>query len=46
MGHLQLRDKERVEREGEAVDLPSLMELWVMTKRMYLKTQVAEMSFL
>lgn len=46
VGHLQLRDKERVEREGEAVDLPSLMELWVMTKRMYLKTQVAEMSFL
>lgn len=34
MGHLQLRDKERVEHEGEAVDLPSLMELWVMTKRM------------
>lgn len=33
-------------REGEAVDLPSLMELWVMTKRMYLKTQVSEMSFL
>lgn len=46
VGHLQLRDKERAEREGEAVDLSSLMELWVMTKRMCLKTQVAEMSFL